>query len=278
MKKFSREIMWSILNLSIDDKITDTSIIDKCFHETELFEKKYSRFLKNSFLNNLNKNKSSQETPWELLSILKLTNKVSILSKWYFDITILPFLENIWYWIKNNFQEEKYWYQNIIIEENKIILKNWVSIDIWSVGKWYMVDKIYNILDKEYQNFVVDFWWDIRVKWKQKIYLEDPINLWNKIWYIELENWSVAWSSSNRRKTNEWSHLINPKKDYKEDKLAVFTIHKLSSFSDILSTAIFVSPIKISMEIINKTKWLEAMIIMKNWDIYKTKWFNLKKD
>ncbi len=276
MKKFSRELMWSVLNITIYDNNIDLEIIENCFFETEKFEKKYSRFLEDSYLSLLNKNKSSQEIPWELLSILKLSNKVSQISKWYFDITILPFLENIWYWINKEEMKEVYWYKNIVINDNTIKLENWVSIDIWSVWKWYIVDKIYNILNEKYNDFVIDFWWDIRIKWKQKIYLEDPLQLSKNIWYIELENSSIASSSSNRRKTKKWWHLINPKKNITDDKLAVYTMHKLSSFSDILSTALYVSPIEVALDIVKKSKWLEAMIIMKNWKIYKTNWFNIK--
>ena len=276
MKKFSRELMWSVLNITIYDNNIDLEVIENCFFETEKFEKKYSRFLEDSYLSLLNKNKSSQEIPWELLSILKLSNKVSQISNWYFDITILPFLENIWYWINKEEMKEVYWYKNIVINDNTIKLENWVSIDIWSVWKWYIVDKIYNILNEKYNEFVIDFWWDIRIKWKQKIYLEDPLQLSKNIWYIELENSSIASSASNRRKTKKWWHLINPKKNITDDKLAVYTIHKLASFSDILSTALYVSPIEVALNMVKKSKWLEAMIIMKNWKIYKTNWFNIK--
>lgn len=276
MKKFSRELMWSVLNITIYDNDIDLEVIENCFFETEKFEKKYSRFLEDSYLSLLNKNKSSQEIPWELLSILKLSNKVSQISNWYFDITILPFLENIWYWINKEEMKEVYWYKNIVINDNNIKLENWVSIDIWSVWKWYIVDKIYNILNEKYNEFVIDFWWDIRIKWKQKIYLEDPLQLSKNIWYIELENNSIASSASNRRKTKKWWHLINPKKNITDDKLAVYTIHKLASFSDILSTALYVSPIEVALDMVKKSKWLEAMIIMKNWKIYKTNWFNIK--
>jgi len=276
MKKFSRELMWSVLNITIYDNDIDLEVIENCFFETEKFEKKYSRFLEDSYLSLLNKNKSSQEIPWELLSILKLSNKVSQISNWYFDITILPFLENIWYWINKEEMKEVYWYKNIVINDNTIKLENWVSIDIWSVWKWYIVDKIYNILNEKYNDFVINFWWDIRIKWKQKIYLEDPLQLSKNIWYIELENNSIASSASNRRKTKKWWHLINPKKNITDDKLAVYTIHKLASFSDILSTALYVSPIEVALDMVKKSKWLEAMIIMKNWKIYKTNWFNIK--
>ena len=55
------------------------------------------------------------------------------------------------------------------------------------------------------------------------------------------------------------------------DKIAIYLTHKLSSFSDIFSTALFVTPLKKSIQILNDTDWLEWMIISKNWEIFKTK-------
>lgn len=272
--KYSKDLLWSRLNLIINSENIDENIIKKCFDETEKFEKKYSRFIKWNYLYNLNKDKSSQVS-WELLSIIKLANQVSKLTDWYFDITILPFLENIWYWIFEEKMEENYWYENIKIENNTIFLQNNVNIDLGSVWKWYIIDMIYNILNPVYDNFIINFWWDIRVKWKHKIFLEDPLDEKKVIWEITIENSSIASSAPNKRKTKKWHHLINPINKI-DDKLAIYITHKLSSFSDIFSTALFVTPMEKTIEILNKTKWLEALIITKKWEIFKTKWFNSK--
>ncbi len=277
MYNFSKKCLWSELKITIFDKFVDKNIIEKCFFEVETFENKYSRFKKDNFLYKLNKDKFAYADN-DLLSMIKLSKKISEISYWYFDITVLPFLENIWYGIENKKLKENYWYKNIKITEDKqIILENNVSIELWAVWKWYMVDTIYNILDKNYKSFLINFWWDIKVKWNHKIYLEDPLKLWKSLGYIELENSSIASSSWNRRQIKDWNHLINPKKDLEQDKIAVYTTHKLSSFSDILSTAIFVTPLEKAIDIIEKTNWLQALMIMKDGSIYKSKWFNFKK-
>jgi len=274
--KYSKNLLWSRLTLTINSKNIDEDIIGNCFQETKDFEEKYSRFIKWNYLDNLNKNKSSQAT-WELLSLIKLSKKVSDLTDWYFDITILPLLENIWYWKSEEILEENIWHKNIDILWDKIILQNWVSIDLWAVWKWFMIDKIFNILNPIYDDFIIDFGWDIRIKWSENILLEDPYNDKKSIWNIEIQDLSIASSSPNKRKTKKWHHLINPKnKDLKEDKIAIYLTHRLSSFSDIFSTALFVCPLEKSIEILNKVKWLEWMIIAKNWEIFKSKWFNCK--
>lgn len=204
-----------------------------------------------------------------------MCKKVSKITNWYFDITVLPLLENIWYWIEKNTINENIWYKNIEINWDMINLKNWVCIDLWAVWKWYIVDKIFNILNKNYDNFMINFWWDIKVKWEKIIYLEDPLDDKKTIWSIKIKDLSIASSSPFKRKTKLWHHLINPKnKNSQNDKLAIYLTHKLSSFSDIFSTALFVTPIEESIKILNKIDWLEWMIITKNWEIFKTKWFN----
>lgn len=275
MKK-SRNLFWSRLDITIksDNKIDD--IVEFCFLQAKNFENKYSRFIKWNYLYKLNKEKSSQSS-WELFSILELCKKVSDITWWYFDITILPFLENAWYWIDIDLIPENIWYKNIEIINDIIYLKNWVSLDLWSVGKWYIIDKIYNILDKEFSNFIINFGWDIRVKGKHTIYLEDPYDEKKIIWEVEIENLSIASSSPNKRKLKKWHHLINPKnKESQNDKIALFVTHKLSSFSDIFSTALFVTPLEKSIKILWSIKWLEWLIIDKNWWIYKSDNFNCK--
>jgi len=274
--RYSRDLLWSKLDITINSENINEELIETCFFETKQFENKYSRFIEWNFLYDLNKNKSSQ-VDWELLSIINLARKVSELTEWYFDITVLPILENIGYWISKSQIKENIWYKNIEISQEKIILNNWISIDIWSVWKWYMVDKIYNILDPHFESFVIDFGWDIKIKWTKTIYLEDPLDDKKVIWTIELKDTSIASSSPFKRKTNKWHHLINAKnKKSQNDKLSIYLIHRLSSFSDIFSTALFVCPLEKSIEIINKVKWLEWMIIAKNWEIYKSNWFNCK--
>ena len=274
--KYSRNLFWSKLNIDINSENINEELIEKCFSETNEFEKKYSRFIKWNYLYNLNKNKSSQIS-WELLTIINLCNKVSELTDWYFDITILPLLENIWYWIEEEKIQENIWYKNIEISWDKIILNNNISIDIWAVWKWFMVDKIYNILSPVYDDFMINFWWDIRIKWKQTIYLEDPYEDTKVIWNIEIENLSIASSSPFKRKTNNWHHLINPKnKQSQNDKIAIYLTHKLSSFSDIFSKALFVCPLEKAIEVNNNVNWLEWMIIVSNWEIFKSKGFECK--
>ena len=272
---FSKELFWSRLDIKIEEENDDLpDLIEEVFEEIYSFEMKYSRFIKWNFLYNLNKNKKALINR-EFFSILKLCLEVSRISGWFFDITVLPLLENMWYGIEKWKVDNSFWYKNVVLKEKEVILKNNVCIDIWSVWKWYMVDKTYNKLKKHCDSFVINFWWDIKIKWKERIFLEDPKNENKHIWSIDIKNMSISWSSSNKRRTKKWHHLIDMwEKTSKNDKLSVYVSHKLCAFSDIFATAIFVSPLEKWLEMIKKVDWLEALIICSNWDIIKSDSFN----
>lgn len=275
--KFTKDLCGSRLEILIHSEWEFSDLIQECFDITEQFEIKYSRFIEWNYLSKLNTNKQSIMDS-ELESILKLCLKVSDITNGYFDITIQPTLENAWYWISNNKLKENIWYKNIVIQNNKVILNNWVSLDLWSVWKWYIVDKIYNVLSKKIDRFSINFWWDIRISGKQKIQLEDPLDDNKIIWSIELLNKSIASSSWKKRQFWWKHHLINATtKESQNDKIIVYVTHSLAIFADIFATALFVTPLKDSLNILSSIPWLEAMIINEGGQIYKSKWFEYKQ-
>ncbi len=271
--KYSHGCFGSSLSIIISSGQDIQDTIQECFDMADIFEQKYSRFIDGNFLSVLNQNKSA-EIDSEFISIIKLCLQVSKLSGGYFDITLLPVLENLGYGIHTKKQEDSLWYENIILGDKNIELKNWVSIDIWAVWKWYMVDKIFNKLSEHLQEFTINFGGDIRVKWNQSIELEDPADEKKSLGSIEIINWAIASSAGNKRVFSNSHHLINAKtKQSQNDKLALYATHKLSSFADIFSTALFVTPLELSLKILEQIPWLEAMIISRDGTIYKSRWF-----
>jgi thiamine biosynthesis lipoprotein len=140
------------------------------------------------------------------------------------------------------------------------------------VGKGYVVDAIYNTLSKHNEAFVINFGGDIRIKGNKKVMLEDPYDDSKAIGSIDLHDIAIASSNGNKRKTQHGHHLINPKtKKSQNDKIALYVTHKLATFADIFSTALFVTPLELSLKILEQTPGLEALIIESDGTMHKSR-------
>ncbi len=272
--KYTKECFWSRLEITVFWEENLDSVMAESFSLLDDFEQNYSRFISENILSEINKDKSAK-LPKEIQSLISLCLKVSELTDGYFDITILPLLENAWYGISEYELQESLGYKNIILDWDNLTLKNNVNIEFGSCGKWYAVDLVYNKLSKYTDNFIVNFGWDMRVSWKKTIHLEDPMDTKKTIWTIEIVDGAIASSAGNKRRIWAWHHLINPKQKSSENNiLSVYVTHRLWVFADVFSTALFVSPLEISKEVIKKVSWLEAMIILSDGTIYKSRWFD----
>ena len=272
--QYSKDCFWTILTLSLPSGAEKDSVISEAFSYVDEFESKYSRFIPGNLLDTINTNKRFTLDP-EISSLIRLSLKISQITQWYYDITLLPFLENLGYGIKNHHVAIDYGYKNIDLQGNKITLKNNVSIELGSCGKGYILDLLYNTLSKRYDDFVIDFGWDMRVSWVKKVFLEDPGDASKMLGSITLDNVSIACSAGNKRKIWKKHHLINPRNsDAPDDKIAVYVTHKLWVFADSFATALFVTPLKLAINILEKTPGLEWLIIATDGKIYKSAGFN----
>lgn len=270
MYNYELKAMWSVLKIKINSPAWKE--VEEIFTYIENFENKYSRFIKWNYLDNLNK-----AWWWEVDNVTKefinLSLKVSELSEWYFDITVSPILEDLWYWEKwGNFNIG---YKNINLEWNKLTL-NKVKIELGCLWKWYIVDYVFNKLWNKCEKLLVDFGWDIKFKWDFEIWLESPFKEWEIIWEYKWKDISLASSSWLKRKFNGNHHLISPKDKRSIENISwVYISHSSSMISDIFSTAIAVSPLSVWIKILQNVKGLEGMIITKD-HIYRSEWYKGK--
>lgn len=213
----------------------------------------------------------------EFIELLNLSRQVSESSFWYFDVTVCSRLESIGYgkfWREDN---SNVTWRDIEIHGNYIELKNGAKIDFGWIGKGYMIDILFDILNPSFSEFIINFGWDIRVKWSHPIGLEDPCESSKIIGEILLKNASLCASSWQKRRFWDYHHLINPKtKDSPNEILTVFTYHSSACLADMYATALFVAPLETSLVILENASWLEGLIITSKWDIYQSNGFECR--
>ncbi len=273
--KYSLPAFGSLLEITLGTCSLNDSGITESFSMVQDFENKYSRFIKGNKLAEINTNKTILLDP-EISSLIRLCLRVSGLTEGAFDITLLPLLENAGYGISDIELTENIGYQNILLEADTLHLKKGIQIEFGSFGKGYMLDLVSRILSKSHAEFTVNFGGDIRVKWEQKVLLEDPLDIEKTIWEMTLRDMALASSAGNKRKFWKGHHLMNAKQQTSQnDKLTVYVSHRLGVMADIFATALFVTPLRKSLEILEKTDGLEALIISKEWKIFQSKGFEV---
>lgn len=265
MKK-SRFLLWTQCNIEIRESDFFLWDIEKSFEIISQFEKKYSRFLTDNILAELNTHKEIQ-TNKELKRLISFWIKLWDISKWYFDITVLPYLENNWYGISKSKLKEDVWYKHITQTDEKIILNNNIFVEFWAYWKGYLLDKVWHFLSQKYNNFILDFWGDIKVYGEQEIYLENPIK--KNTYYGKIQVKNASLTSSNGSKRIFWNnshHLIDITSWKSHNKVhTVFCYHNKWMFADGFATLLSVSPKEISKNIMKSISWLEAFIVYWDW-------------
>ena len=270
---FEKEAFGSLLQIDTFQQNIPNDRIKLCFDTVSLFEQNYSRFIPDNYLNKFNRNWWGKLTD-EFKYLIKLAQKVWEDTNGYFDITLLPVLENNGYGIEKENLKVITWMNFIYLDENLCKLHHWVQIDLGGIGKWYMIDVLFWLLDEYLDTFIINFGGDIRVKWSHIIWLEDPFDTTKIIGEVSIENISLCGSSGQKRKIKNGHHIINPKtKQSQSDKIAVFCSHEKTIYSDTYATALFAAPLDESIKILNKSPWLEALIIASNGNIFKSHGF-----
>ncbi len=270
---YSLEALGTKLALHSMDKSFTQGLVHFCFEEVKRFEKKFSRFDSHSSLSRIN-----QQGEWvideEFLKLLRLSKEVHENSFGYFDITVCNTLESIGYGKHWEVRNPDVSFKDIEFRGNHITLMNGAKIDFGWIWKGYIIDVLFEILSSTVSEFIIDFGWDIRVKWEHTIGLEDPYDNSKIIGEILLENMSLSGSSWQKRRFWSQHHLINPKtKESPDEILSVFVLHSLACISDMYATTLFVAPLEISLEILERTSWLEGLVITKQGEIYQSHWF-----
>ncbi len=207
------------------------------------FEKKFSRFDKDSLLCEINRSKSIHFDN-ELASIIMIAQELYLMTESLFNITIESELVRSGYGKRLPLVGDQICnpINSIKVDDKSISLLN-TSIDIGGLGKGYLIKKLKNLLLDKIPNiqFIINAGGDLYVHSdsNQEITLASPTR--DKILgKLNIRNVALCCSSPELRswesKSKRYNHIINPNQTELLTKNNSFVIHSSPTIADALAT------------------------------------------
>ncbi len=270
--------------------------IDDIKNSVSRFEKRFSRFIKDSELSQMNSACGRFQVSEEMLAILKEVKKYHLETKGVFDPTVLCALESVGYDRsfdkviveqpdKNEFSErmhkEKFEKRGklseITIDEKnrQVVFSDEFRIDLGGIGKGYIIDRIVqDILSRGLENFWISAGGDIFLAGKDgdenwAVGVQNPKDLDSDLAKINVldKNMSIATSGVAKRKGVrggfKWNHIIDPRTGLSvvNDILAVTVIAPSVSEADVFAKTVLILGREDGMELINGKIDTECLMI-----------------
>lgn len=277
---------WQII---VDDEILPDSLENEILNQATTFEKKYSRFLPDSEVSQINLQGSGEyQVSEELAQILKFGIDLSENSQGYFNPAIGKILTEYGYdkdlKFENKINLSTAGSGSIKLKNNKISLLGDVQLDLGGWGKGYLIDLIYDLLISHNVNyFLIDGGGDLRATSKKSgqswlVALEHPLDSELAIGVVELKNSALANSGSNKRRVGNFHHLI----DFHSGKpvnsfLSSHIFAPTATIADGLATTLFISPQEIREKLVQIYP-IEYLLVTADLNMLKSEGFSLKDD
>jgi len=283
----------TFFQIKIEKEINNEEILNQAFLRVDELEKKLSIFDKESEISKINKFKKANVSK-ETIEVIKRAIEISKITNGAFDITCKPIIDlykkcekekRIPGEIEIREAIRKVGWEKIKINGNEVLIENEMEIDLGGTAKGYIVDKTVEFLkSKGIKNGIVNaggdlYCWgknDYGQKWK--IGIRDPFEKEKTIGKIYATEKGIATSGDYEQyvkiKGQKFSHIIDPKtgKTVQDFPVSVTIIADNCTTADALATGFFVIGKK-SIEIANKLKDIDVLIVDKNKKIYKSKNF-----
>ncbi len=281
--------VWIMVAISEGEKAAAEEAIKAAFFRAKEIEKKYSRFLKDNVLADLN----SRLGEWvkvdkETFYLLKFGDDLKKKTGGVFDLSVKGILESWGYDAEYSFKENGVGKLGDIEFSNDEVRLS-AAIELGGIGKGYAVDEMAKFLEK-FSNYFINAGGDIFAKGldekgeKWKVYFEHPSDPEQVIGFVNVDEggmglassspskrvWSVAHSGRHAALASNKHHLVNPLTKEPADKmLAVYTQAENCSLADAYSTVLFVMGYAVAKEKLSELP-IEAMIVDVSGAIYRT--------
>ncbi len=272
-----REILGQIMSTDVYISISSNSKskenieteISSIITKLEKFENKFSRFIKDNFLDKFNSS-ISIDYDEAFAKILKLCSIYYKKTNGIFDPTILPFLLDEGYSVskKNGFVDktpflsnqkkstQKYSFNDIFVSKEKNVISKPLDlkIDLGGIGKGFIADKISNELKENYEDFCISIGGDMYLNGVDRtnnypywaIEIESPFKNLEETPTLLLKNLAVATSGIDKRtweiNGQQKNHIIDTKTHMSlaNDLLSVTVISSSVTEADIIAKTLLI--------------------------------------
>lgn len=260
--------------------ISHEELLQECLSELQRIEQKYSRFIENNTLSEINSKlnmwQGIDDETFYLVSEAKKYEKET----GTFTLSTKEVLEKLGYDQSYSLEKKGEGQIGEFILKQSNSLKITKPIEIGGLGKGYAIDQLRKILES-CPSYYINAGGDVFAKGKSpeggpwSIILEHPSDSTKAIGVIELDNKTLAVSSASRRSWgNGLHHLINPKtRSPAQEILCVYVVSEKSIDADAYATALFVMSFKDAIE---KSKELpvEVILVSRKGNMYQSKGFD----
>lgn len=231
------------------------TLSEEILRRTAEFERTYSRFLPDSFIQKISEKTGVIETPPELVPMLRLYRSLYVPSLMKLNPLIGNTISDLGYDAtyslkpKATIRKTPDLIETLrIIDDTHIEMREAALIDLGALGKGYFVDRIAEYLESEgIEEYLVDGSGDIRYRRNNGVIragLEDPDDYTKVIGVIELQgSGAFCASSGSRRKWENFTHTIDPTTNTSPtDIIAVWVLAKEAALADALATCLSFAP------------------------------------
>lgn len=193
-------------------------LFEQITHRIDIFEKSYSRFRADSYVNLTLSQPGEHVLPEDARPLLDIYEKLNRVTKGLFTPLIGKVLIDAGYDAEYSFHETalssppllhqvwEYRYPKLTIKQSSIL-------DFGACGKGYLIDLVSEMIrDQGIMAFCVDAGGDMRYEAKQplRVGLENPLNTSQAIGILPIQNVSLCASAGSRRKWGRFHHIMNP--------------------------------------------------------------------
>jgi len=188
-------------------------------HFVDHFEKRFSRFLRESEVNAFRTSRRGfYPVSSDLFVLLKQADILRTLTKGKYNPVVASFLEEIGYGSKHNLPHLNRTADDIpqwILKHQMLFIDGPIAFDFGGIGKGYCIDKITHLLRQSgYKHFLVDGGGDMFATTKADgsaflVAIEYPGKPDMAVSIVQLANQGLAMSDGFRRRFGKWNHLID---------------------------------------------------------------------